>query len=175
MLPIRPASSPPLRITNVYSFTGSPIVTPTIDGVFTGLFVDSDGTLTPGAGVKDPLAFVDEKQFDALDNVYWHDPTGLFRTWQPLTMTLWLDGDDNGIYQTAPFTDVVIAGVIPISGTSGSELNGLSAFPTGSSPLGFSPFVYSDAEFMYATPPKWNGTRRVRTAKAELCQPSAEN
>jgi hypothetical protein len=148
------SAAPPLRITNVYSFTGSPLITPTIDGVYTGQFVDGDGVLSPLAGVQNPLAFVDEKQFDALDNVYWRDPTFTYRSWQPLTMTLWRDGNDNGVYDTG--IDFVIVGAIPMSGTSGVELNGLVPFPGGYSPLGFSPFVYNDAEFIYDGPSKAN-------------------
>ena len=151
------ASTTSLKPTAVYSYTGSPVITPTIDGPFTGLFVDGDGTLSPGPGLQNPLSFVVEKQFDADDNVYWHDPTvGLtaFTTWNPATMSLWRDGNDDGIFQTG--LDAVIAGVVPISGTHGLELNGLALFPSGSSPLGMSPFVYNDAEFIYDTPPKAN-------------------
>ena len=150
------ASAPmSLQATPAYSFTGATVVTPTIDGVFTGQFVDGNGT-TPGVGTQDSLAFVAQKPFDAADNVYWFDPASFFRSWQPATMTLWLDGDDNGVYQTAPFTDAVIAGTTPTSGTTGSELNGLAGFPTGLSPLGFSPFVFNDVEFIYSAPSKAN-------------------
>ncbi|MBP7686509.1 MAG: DUF11 domain-containing protein [Thermoflexales bacterium] len=149
---------PPARIqsTTAYSFTGSPLVTPTIDGPFTGQFVDGNGTLI-GAGLQNPLTFVVEKQFDAADNVYWFDPAGLmpfgYQAWQPATMTLWLDTNDDGVFQ---FTDLIIAGSPIISGTPGLELNGLASLPGGFSPLGASQFVYNDAEFIYDTPSKAN-------------------
>lgn len=149
---------PPARLqaTTAYSFTGAPLVTPTIDGPFTGQFVDGNGTLL-GAGLQNALSFVVEKQFDAADNVYWFDPAGLmpfgYQSWQPATMTLWLDTNDDGVFQ---FTDLIIAGAPIISGTIGLELNGLAPLPGGSSPLGASQFVYNDAEFIYDTPSKAN-------------------
>lgn len=139
-----------------YSFTGAPLVTPTIDGPFTGRFVDGNGTL-PGPGAQDALSFVVEKLFDAADDVYWFDPAGLtplgYQSWQPATMTLWLDTNDDGLFQ---FTDLIIAGAPIISGTPGIELNGLTPLPGGFSPLGASQFVYNDAEFIYDTPGKAN-------------------
>jgi len=149
---------PPTHVqaTTAYSFTGSPLVTPTIDGPFTGQFVDGNGTLN-GSGLQNPLSFVVEKQFDAADNVYWFDPAGLmpfgYQSWQPATMTLWLDNNDDGVFQ---FTDLIIAGAPIISGTPGLELNGLAPFPGGFSPLGASQFVYNDAEFIYDAPSKAN-------------------
>ena len=149
---------PPARIqaAAAYSFTGAPIVTPTIDGPFTGQFVDGNGTL-PGAGLQNALSFVVEKQFDAADNIYWFDPAGLtplgYQSWQPATMTLWLDTNDDGVFQTS---DLIIVGAPLISGTPGLELNGLTLLPAGFSPLGASQFVYNDAELIYDVPGKAN-------------------
>jgi uncharacterized repeat protein (TIGR01451 family) len=165
--PSRPNGLPSLSIapptnrvqaTAAYTYTGSTIVTPTIDGVFTGQFVDGDGITTPYSGtvgVKSPLSFVDEQLFDAADRVYWTDPTypslSAFTAWQPQTQTLWLDNNNDGIFQTAPYTDAIIVGKTIVSGTTGFELNGLSSSPliASGSPYGFSPFVYNDAEYIY--------------------------
>lgn len=144
--PLRP------QATTAYTFTGTPLVTPTIDGPFTGQFVDGNGTVI-GSGTQHALSFVVEKQFDAADNVYWFDPSLSYRSWQPATMTLWLDSNDDGVFQ---FTDLIIAGGPIISGTPGLELDGLASFPGGFSPLGTSQFVYNDAEFIYDVPSKAN-------------------
>jgi uncharacterized repeat protein (TIGR01451 family) len=145
-----------VQATAAYSYTGMTIITPTIDGVFSGQFVDGDG-LVPGPGAQNSLSFVDEQLFDAADNVYWSDPSGGFYSWQPITMALWLDTNDDGIYQSPG--DFLIVGAA-ISGTSGTELNGLNDSGTPSvssmSPFGFSPFVFNDVEFMYASPSKAN-------------------
>ncbi len=155
-LPIAPPADR-VQATAAYSYTGSTIVTPTIDGVFTGQFVDGNG-IVPGPGVSNTMSFVDEQLFDAADNVYWTDPTYpgnpmAFTSWQPATMTLWLDNNNDGIFETAPFTDVIIVGFTIVTGTTGFELNGLSTSPTigpgSGSPYGFSPFVYNDAEYIY--------------------------
>ena len=149
---------PPARLqaTTAYSFTGAPLVTPTIDGPFTGQFVDGNGTVV-GSGTQDALSFVVEKQFDAADNVYWFDPAGLtpfgYQSWQPATMTLWLDSNDDGVFQPS---DLIIAGAPIVSGTPGLELDGLASLPGGFSALGTSQFVYNDAEFIYDVPSKAN-------------------
>jgi uncharacterized repeat protein (TIGR01451 family) len=169
---IVPSTTDRVQAATVYSYTGSTIITPTIDGVFSGQFVDGDGITLPlsgTAGVKNPLSFVDEQLFDSADHVYWNDPTYpgnpmAFTSWQP-TMTLWLDNNNDGVFQSGGiYTDAIIIGATIPSGTNSSsvtsfELNGLnstSPFPASASPYGFSPFVYNDAEFIYDTPSKAN-------------------
>ncbi|RLC92953.1 MAG: hypothetical protein DRI77_12350, partial [Chloroflexi bacterium] len=108
-----------------YSLT-DPIV---IDGVFTGALIDGDGTDTAGAGSAHPTKFVEQKKFDAADNVCYQDTNGSGQA--DAGDAYWLDdGDDN--YDVG---DAVIVGA-PVLG-AGARVDALA---------GETAIAYNDAE-----------------------------
>ncbi len=115
-----------------YAFTGFTLVTPTIDGVFSGALLDGDGTASAGAGAAHPTKFVEQKPFDAADGVYYQDTDG--NGFASAGDDYWLD-DGDGIYGGPP-GDAVILGA-PLLGGAGSPVDALA---------GETALAYNDAE-----------------------------
>ncbi len=105
------------------------IPTPVIDGVFTGELIDGDGTATDGIGTPHPTKFIEQKEFDLADNVYYQDTNGTGRA--DAGDAYWID-DGDGMYGGS---DAVIVGT-PIPG-AGIPVNALA---------GETAIAYNDAE-----------------------------
>jgi len=101
-----------------------------IDGVFSGALIDGDGSLTSGIGAAHPTKFIEQKKFDAADNVYYVDMDG--DGFASAGDDYWLDNGD-GTYGAG---DAVIVGA-PIAGAVGTRVDALA---------GETAIAYNDAE-----------------------------
>jgi hypothetical protein len=96
---------------------------PVIDGVFTGALIDGDGTATNGVGRAHPTKFIEQKPFDAADNVCYEDVDGDGQA--GAGDAFWIDNGD-GVYDQDE--DAIIVGSpTPGAGTLVDALAGETA------------------------------------------------
>lgn len=103
-----------------------------VDGVFTGVLIDGDGTATAGIGSAHPTKFIEQKKFDPVDRVYYQELDGT--TGASAGDAYWID-DGDGTFEGSP-ADAVIAGA-PADGTAGTRVDALA---------GETAIAYNDAE-----------------------------
>ena len=94
-----------------------------IDGVFTGVLIDSDGTLSGGIGVTNTIAkgFIELKKFDVVDKILYQDKNGSQRA--DAGDAYWID-DGDGVFDR---DDREIVGN-PTLGNPGKPVNALKPY-----------------------------------------------